>query len=146
MRDSSEEAAQGEDREQEALVTAADWIRRLALIPHPEGGYPGDQVSALPRIGSDEIRHFYAGAALRLSIIDAAGDLVESRRRRRGPFQAVVPALSWFGAEVEDPAGYALVGCTVAPGFDFADFELADRARLLRAHPRHRAVIERLTR
>lgn len=117
-------------------MTAADWIPRLALIPHPEDRYfretyrsgervapehlpsryggprvfgtaiyfllPGDQVSALHRIGSDEIWHFYAG--------------------------------------------YALAGCTVAPGFDFADFELADRARLLRAHARHRAMIERLTR
>lgn len=60
-------------------------------------------------------------------------------------FQAVVPAGSWYGAVVNDPGGYALVGGTVAPGFDFADFELADRQRLLEAFPRHRTVIERLT-
>jgi hypothetical protein len=107
---------------------------------------PGDQVSALHRIKSDEIWHFYTGTVLTLSIIDGAGNLTDIRLGPRGPFQALVPAGSWYGAEVGDRAGWALVGGTVAPGFDFADFELADRAALVRAYPRHRALIERLTR
>mgnify|MGYP001583739564 CR=1 FL=1 len=63
-------------------------------------------------------------------------------------FQAVVPAGCWFAAErVAGAAGYALAGCTVAPGFEFSEFELADRdelARLASSHPRHAALITRL--
>jgi predicted cupin superfamily sugar epimerase len=55
----------------------------------------------------------------------------------------VIPAGAWFGAV---PTGqFSLVGCTVAPGFDFADFELAETAALLAAFPRHEAWIRRLT-
>ena len=59
--------------------------------------------------------------------------------------QAVVPAGCWFGATVEEADAFSLVGCTVAPGFDFTDFEVADRARLLERYPQHRELIERLT-
>jgi len=58
----------------------------------------------------------------------------------------VVPAGSWFGAAVAAGVPYALVGCTVAPGFEFADFELAERAALTARYPEHAALIERLTR
>jgi predicted cupin superfamily sugar epimerase len=51
----------------------------------------------------------------------------------------------WFAAELLGDAGYALVGCTVAPGFDYADFELADGAALREQYPQHTALIERLT-
>ena len=57
-----------------------------------------------------------------------------------------MPAGCWYGAAVDDPAGYALVGGTVAPGFDFADFELADRHALIADYPQHRKTILRLTR
>jgi predicted cupin superfamily sugar epimerase len=60
-------------------------------------------------------------------------------------FQHVVPAGHWFGAALERPASYALVGCTVAPGFDFAELELAHRDALLAQFPQHRTLIERLT-
>ena len=60
--------------------------------------------------------------------------------------QAVVPAGAWFGAALAAGGAYALVGCTVAPGFDFADFELGERPALLARYPRHRSEIERLTR
>ncbi|HMR03889.1 MAG TPA: cupin domain-containing protein, partial [Candidatus Competibacter phosphatis] len=56
-----------------------------------------------------------------------------------------VRAGCWFGATVDDPAGFSLLGCTVAPGFDFADFELANRATLIHQYPQHAALIERLT-
>ena len=159
-------------------MTAADWIRRLDLLPHPEGGYycesyrsaetiaaaggtralstaiyfllPGDQVSALHRIRSDEVWHFYAGSALTLFVIHRDGRLEQARL---GPdatageaFQAFVPAGAWYGAVVDDPTSYALVGGTVAPGFDFADFELGERVALTREFPQHRVLIERLTR
>jgi len=57
----------------------------------------------------------------------------------------VVPAGRWFASEPND-GGYALVGCTVAPGFDFTDFELAERDRLTAEFPQHRQLIKRLTR
>jgi AGZA family xanthine/uracil permease-like MFS transporter len=60
--------------------------------------------------------------------------------------QAVVKAGCLFGATLNDTRSYALVGCTVAPGFDFADFEMPGREELCRLYPRHRQVIERLTR
>jgi len=59
--------------------------------------------------------------------------------------QVMVSAGSWFGATVDDLSSYCLVGCTVAPGFDFRDFELADRAALVGLYPQHRGIIERLT-
>ena len=110
----------------------------------------GDDFSALHRIKSDEVWHFYAGTTLSVHVIDPAGDYTRVRlgtdiAAGEVP-QAVVPAGHLFGASVDDPASFALVGCTVAPGFDFRDFEMPPRRELLARHPRHREVIERLTR
>ncbi len=107
------------------------------------------QVSRLHRIRSDEVWHFYAGSPLTVHVIEPRG-LHRAIRLGRRPsagqvLQAVVPAGAWFGAVVDRARSFALVGCTVAPGFDFADFELADRAALLRQFPRYRQVIEQLT-
>ena len=111
-----------------------------------------DAFSAFHRIRSDELWHFYAGDAVTLAILDADGTgrlTTESLGRdpARGEFpQVVIPAGTWFGAEVTSSGSFALVGCTVAPGFDFADFELGEQASMLRQYPQHRGVIERLTR
>lgn len=107
-------------------------------------------VSALHRIQSDEIWHFCLGSPLRLTVLHPGGR-IEERILGADPaggqsFQHAVRAGSWFGGEVVWPQSFSLVGCVVAPGFDFEDFELADRTRLLRAFPQHRALIERLTR
>ena len=59
-------------------------------------------------------------------------------------FQCVVPAGCWFGAEVHGD-GYSLVGCTVAPGFDFADFEMGSRDELQKQFPEQSEIIQRLT-
>jgi predicted cupin superfamily sugar epimerase len=69
------------------------------------------------------------------------GHAVESGERP----QAVVPAHTWFGARVKGGVGFSLVSCTVAPGFDFADFELADRDRLTQEFPNQTALIEQFT-
>ena len=168
----------------ERVRDAAYWIDRLALAPHPEGGYfretyraaesvppgalparyggarafssaiyfllPTGECSALHRIRSDELWHYYVGDPLTLVTIDDAGlltTLVLGPEVERGErFQVAVPAGVWFGAEVADrsPSGgptdvagginraFTLVGCTVAPGFDFADFELGTRKELVR--------------
>jgi len=110
----------------------------------------GEEFSALHRLRSDEMWHFYAGGTLIVSVIDERGEgwelLLGSDVEAGESFQAVVKAGCWFGARVKDRKSFALVGCTVSPGFDFEDFELAKRAELVRLYPQHRDVIERLTR
>jgi len=109
-----------------------------------------DQFSALHRLRSDEMWHFYTGSPLTLHIIDPQGNLSQIRLGANPDngenFQVVVKAGCWFGATVDDVEGYALVGCTVSPGFEFEDFELGDRQQLLERYPQHRELIERLTR
>ncbi len=110
----------------------------------------GSSFSALHRVRSDELWHFYAGSRVTLSMIDEPGRLsivrLGSDIGQGETFQALAPAGTWFGASVEHPDDWALVGCTVAPGFDFADFELGKRAALVALYPPHRALIETLTR
>lgn len=109
----------------------------------------GDNFSAFHRIKSDELWHFYAGDGLTIHVITPSGDYNAIRLGNRPEagetFQAVVPAGSWFASGAKS-GGYGLVGCTVAPGFDFADFELADREELQAQFPQHRELIGRLTR
>jgi hypothetical protein len=105
--------------------------------------------SAWHRIKSDEVWHFYAGEPLNVHVLDETGALVTHKlgnalTHADAVFQAVVPAGLWFAAECTDPATFALVGCTVAPGFEFSEFELADAGVLKARHPQHAALIERL--
>ncbi len=91
-------------------------------------------VSRLHRIQSDEVWHHYDGGALEIVSVGPDGRLTRQllgKSPASGELpQRVVPAGHWFGARVVEPGGYALVGCTVAPGFDFADFTLADKKKL----------------
>jgi len=134
-------------------LRAADVVRLLALAPHPEGGHfretyrdpsrvEGGRAASTAayfllargershwhRIDAAEAWHFYAGAPLVLEI--AAGGEVPARRLTLGTDlaagerpQAFVPAGAWQAAE--SLGDWTLVGCTVAPAFDFAGFELA---------------------
>jgi uncharacterized protein len=151
---------------------------RYDLAPHPEGGFyretyraptalagttravstaiyfllPRGSYSRLHRIGSDEVWHFYAGGPLIIAELNEDGVV---RRTRLGAAtdehvvpQHVVPAGAWFGAYPADDSDFCFVGCTVAPGFSFDDFELARRAQLaehFRHLPEAVAMIERLT-
>lgn len=106
--------------------------------------------SAFHKIESDEMWHHYEGAALAVYIIHPDGQLEILRvgkdlENGQQP-QAVVPAGCWFASRVEEKDGFALVGCTVAPGFDFADFVLADRKMLTEEYPQHTQIISELTR
>lgn len=108
------------------------------------------QFSAFHRIKSDEVWHFYAGSALALYAITGKGDL---KRMLLGKdpgggqtFQAAIEAGSWFAAAVASPKSYSLIGCTVAPGFEFEDLELGDRESLVKQYPRHKKIIEKFTR
>jgi len=107
------------------------------------------QCSHLHRIKADEVWHFYAGDPLIVVEIDTAGRLKTTRLGggpgEGGVFQHVVPAGVWFGAIPAEGGRFALVGCTVAPGFDFADFELADGVALATEYTAHQDWIRRLT-
>ncbi|CAB3779382.1 cupin domain-containing protein [Paraburkholderia fynbosensis] len=105
--------------------------------------------SAWHRIRSDEVWHFYAGEPLNVHVLDASGALLTHKlgnalTHHDAVFQAVVPAGLWFAAECADPATFALVGCTVAPGFEFSEFEIGDVDALKAEHPQHAGVIARL--
>jgi hypothetical protein len=132
-------------------LTADEIIARLDLKPHPEGGHYREtfrdsrvlddgraastaiyfllargERSHWHRVDAAEVWHYYAGSALTLRIADDTGE----HAIKLGPDvtageqpQAVVPADAWQAAE--SSGDWTLVGCTVAPGFDFAKFELA---------------------
>jgi len=135
-----------------SVPTAAEVIARLELKPHPEGGHYREtfrdsrrdvdgrsastaiyfllargERSHWHRIDAAEIWHYYAGSALNLQIADGVGQRCISL----GPDlaagevpQTIVPAQAWQAAE--SSGDWTLAGCTVAPGFDFAKFELAE--------------------
>ncbi|MDF8364542.1 cupin domain-containing protein [Achromobacter anxifer] len=162
------------------MTASAALIRRLDLLPHPEGGYyretyraadpvtRGDGArrsastaiyyllcdgawSTWHRIRSDELWHFHAGDALHIHVLAPDGGyaclrLGDALKDPGAAFQAVVPAGCWFAAELADPGGYALTGCTVAPGFEFSEFELADAAELQGLYPAQADLIARLAR
>ena len=106
--------------------------------------------SAFHRLRSDELWHFYAGAPLLVHVIDPEGKystiLLGSDPEPGQGLQAVVRAGCWFASHVADWKSFALVGCTVAPGFDFDDFEMGKREELVARYPQHRELLERLTR
>ena len=108
------------------------------------------QFSAFHRIASDEVWHFYQGDPLQVYEIQENGALIVHRLGNNPDlgetFQCVIRSGSWFGSRTEVPDGYSLVGCTVAPGFDFEDFELAERNSLIQTYPQHKSLIESLTR
>ncbi|MDK2970550.1 MAG: uncharacterized protein PWP23_305 [Candidatus Sumerlaeota bacterium] len=162
-----------------ATMTLDDVRQRLNLEPHPEGGWyretfrsplsvehphGGERAastaiyfllgaadfSALHRVRSDEVWHWYAGGPLQLHQIDDAGvasviNLGPDLTKCQVP-QAVVPAGVWQGARPAPGARWVLCGCTVAPGFDFADFEMPGRAHLLGLYPGLKTLITELTR
>ena len=109
----------------------------------------GKNFSAFHRLRSDELWHFYAGSPLAVHVIEPEGSyfsiLLGSDPEAGQTFQAVVRAGCWFASHVADWKSWALVGCTVAPGFEFADFEMAKREELSALHPQHREVVRRLT-
>lgn len=105
------------------------------------------EISKFHRIKSDEIWHFYDGFPMEILRIDTKGKLHKNRigiHSRNDSFpQLIVPAGDWFAAQ--STGEYSLVGCTVSPGFDFNDFELAERTKLIEFFPHHQQIIEQFT-
>jgi uncharacterized protein len=165
-------------------MEAQEYIVRLKLQPHREGGfytqtyysseqisanalperYPGDRpfstaiyyllqqgdFSSFHRIKSDECWHFYIGGVLYIHVIDNSGKYtcikLGNVLENHEVFQYVVPAGSWFAVEPAPETAFALTGCTVAPGFDFEDFEMGNKKDLLAVFPQYHTIINRLCR
>lgn len=104
---------------------------------------PTGEKSRWHRIKSDEVWHFYLGDPLTIYEIDCDGEFYETKLGANifdgQRFQSVVPAGNWFGAlhvhSKESDYGFSLVGCTVAPGFHFDEFELANGSALREQFP-----------
>ncbi|MEJ7769062.1 MAG: cupin domain-containing protein [Chitinophagaceae bacterium] len=164
--------------------SANDWITKLALTSHIEGGYFKEiyrshllispdqtattlkgprnvstsiyflmeqgQFSAFHRIASDEQWHFYFGDPLVVYELSIEGKLNEyllgNDTEKNQDFHCIIKAGSWFAAKPASGSEYCLVGCTVSPGFNYEDFELAEPDWLIKQYPAHRDLISTLTR
>jgi predicted cupin superfamily sugar epimerase len=108
------------------------------------------EFSAFHRIRSDELWHFYSGDPLVIYEIDTDGTLTKhylGRHPEQGQsLFCVIKAGNWFASEVMENSNYSLVGCTVSPGFDFADFELAKKGILSGKFKAHKELIDHLCR
>ena len=108
-----------------------------------------DTFSAFHRIKSDELWHFYEGSPVTIYMIGSEGNYSEitlGRNIENGEvLQCVIPHGVWFGAKVNSADSFCLVGCTVAPGFHFDDFELGEREELLKKFPERSEIIKTLT-
>lgn len=148
------------------------WIDKLDMKPHPEGGYykelyraehtfesngkqravctsiyyllNDEAFSAFHRLDADEIWHLYDGPGLMIHCLSPQGKWMSQPLNQEGNFQVIVPAGWWFAAELIEPKSHALVGCTVAPGFEFSHFEMASKDHLLSLGVGNNALIERL--
>jgi hypothetical protein len=148
-------------------------VARHKLAPHPEGGFyretfrsqstvcntltgdirsastailfllTPDSFSAFHRLQSDEIWHYYEGDPIALHLLQAAGPAEIVLSPENPDF--AVPAGVWQAARCSGNR-YSFCGCTVAPGFEFEDFELGLRAALLAEFPNSRALIDAFTR
>jgi predicted cupin superfamily sugar epimerase len=93
---------------------------------------------------------FFEGDPLTIHVIDRQGGLIEKRLGRNfdkgESFQVAIEAGNWFAAEQRGPGEFTLVGCVVAPGFEYEDMEIASTDELKARYPQHKEIIERLTR
>ena len=156
-----------------APMSAEILIQTLNLTRHPEGGYfretyrdkdrvagraastaiyfllPRGDRSKLHRLRSDEVWHFYGGGPLVVVEISPTGQIIEtllgSDLLAGQTPQHVVPKGHWFGAYPATGTAFSFVGCTVAPGFEFSDFELADRDALTQLYPMADGLIRMMT-
>lgn len=154
-------------------MTKDELIEKMQLERHPEGGafketyrsgieseflgfegkrststaiyflIGGDDISAFHRIKSDEMWHFYKGSPITIVEITPKGELIKTQVGNDLNFQYIVKAGHWFASF--SSGEYSLVGCTVSPGFDFNDFEMANRQELISKFPEHRDIITKLT-
>ena len=104
--------------------------------------------SLFHRIRSDELWFFHLGQALEIILIQnkQLTTVILGNDIEKGELPQVrIPANTWFAARVKNQEGFSLVSCTVSPGFDFADFSLANREDLVQQFPHLKSVIEEFT-
>jgi predicted cupin superfamily sugar epimerase len=109
---------------------------------------PGTSFSAFHRIHSDETWHFYEGCPVEIYVISPEGELkIHKLGNTNGAFmyQVTIPQGHWFAAKAIEKDSFSLCGCTVAPGFDFEDFEMAECKALAEEYPQHKEIIRNLT-
>ncbi|OJF97151.1 cupin domain-containing protein [Alkalibacterium sp. 20] len=156
------------------MKSVEQWIKELQLEPHPEGGYfkqtdlsddtyakegkhlplytniyfllTAANPSHFHRLTSDELWFYHAGHPLTIHSLTPEGSYQETtlslETSEEHQLHHTVPAGTIFGSTVED--GYALVSCTVVPGFDFADFQLFTKNELSEIYPEHQTIINKL--
>jgi predicted cupin superfamily sugar epimerase len=139
---------------------AAEQIKKAALTVNLSGDrniatailylLTSDTFSALHRLKSDEIFHFYLGDPVtmlqlhtdgRSEIITLGNDILNGQK-----IQIIIPKNTWQGAFVNEGGQFALMGCTVTPGFDPDDYQQANREQLVKQYPSRKDLITRLTR
>ena len=148
-------------------MEANEYIKKLKLEPHPEGGYyrqvfgndatgkkdvstiyymlTGRDMSAFHRLHEmTEIWYYHAGSPLNIYVIDTDGKLTVHNLSPDGEMQVVIHPEQWFAADIPSKEGFCLVGCAVAPAFTFENFELGRKDELLKQFPQHSEVIGRL--
>lgn len=109
---------------------------------------PGN-VSKFHRIKQEEIWHYYQGtSAVHIHYINTEGELITQKLGKnisnQEHFQVIIPANVWFAAELDNTNGWALSGCTVAPGFEFSDFEIANKIELVNQFPNLKDILIKL--
>ena len=148
-------------------MDATEYIKKLKLVPHPEGGYyrqvfgndasgkknistiyymlTNSDMSAFHRLhGVTEIWYYHAGERLNLYVIDTDGSLAVHHLYANNEMQVVIQPGQWFAADIPSKSGFCLVGCAVAPAFSFENFELGNKSELQSQFPQHTDLIERL--
>jgi predicted cupin superfamily sugar epimerase len=109
-----------------------------------------DTFSVIHRVDSDEVFHFYAGDPVEMLQLwpDSSGKVVTIGNDLAAGHepQVIVPAGVWQGCRLIDGGRWALMGCTVAPGFDYADYTAGNRADLVASYPKFAEMITALTR
>lgn len=109
----------------------------------------GENISSFHKLKTDEIWHFYYGSRIIIYIIENKNLIKKIKLghnvKSGDNFQVIIKKGHWFAAEVEDKKSYSLAGCTMAPGFEFEDFEMGSKKSLIKTYPKHKEIIERLT-
>ncbi|ARJ14660.1 cupin domain-containing protein [Staphylococcus lugdunensis] len=150
------------------MISAEEWINRLELMPHPEGGYyketlrPDDKkrasyssiyfllkdadVSHFHRIDADEVWYYHSGETLLIHMITTEGKYYVEQLGQNvadgDVLQCVVPKGTIFASSLKHSKGYGIVGCMCQPAFEFEHFELLAQAILLEKYPQHQEIIK----
>jgi predicted cupin superfamily sugar epimerase len=108
----------------------------------------GEDYSGFHRLASDELWYFHKGVPLHIHVIDDAGAhlTLELSDAASGNLSIAIKAGLWFAAEIPSKEEFTLVSCAVAPGFDFNEFEMAEKHKLTELYPQHETLINKLCR